>query len=79
VPKSDTHNFKSNVKAGQPKSHGKKGCNDVHFEGIRDKKKFANAADARDGGPALVRAKKARKQASHPGKLLTLSVSVTRF
>jgi hypothetical protein len=29
--------------------HGKKGCNDVHFDSIRDKKKFVHAADARAG------------------------------
>ena len=44
VPKSDTH--KSNNSQSQPTTYGKKGCNGVHFEGIRDKKNFAHAADA---------------------------------
>jgi hypothetical protein len=47
VPKSDTH--KSNNSQSQPTTHGEKGCNDVHFDSIRDKKGFANAADARAG------------------------------
>jgi hypothetical protein len=42
--KSDTH--KSNNSQSQPTTYGKKGCNGVHSEGIRDKKNFANAADA---------------------------------
>lgn len=44
VLKSDTH--KSNISQSQPTRHGKKVCNDVHFDSIRDKKGFANAADA---------------------------------
>jgi hypothetical protein len=48
VPKSDIH--KSNNSKSQPTTHGEKGCNDVHFDSIRDKKDFANAADARAGG-----------------------------
>jgi hypothetical protein len=47
VPKSDT--IKSNDSRSEPAIQGKKGCNDVHFDSIRDKKGFANAADARAG------------------------------
>jgi hypothetical protein len=45
VLKSDTH--KSNNSHSQPTIHGKKSCKDVHFEGIRDKKGFANRRHSR--------------------------------
>ena len=68
VPKSDIH--KSNNSQSQPTTHGKKGCNDVHFDSIRDKKDFANAADARAGGWRIVKGFKSNKTGIQSWRLI---------
>jgi hypothetical protein len=69
VPKSDIH--KLNNSQSQPTTHGEKGCNDVHFDSIRDKKKFANAADARAGGWRIVKGYKSKKTDIQSWNLIT--------
>jgi hypothetical protein len=69
VPKSDIH--KLNNSRSQPAIQGKKGCNDVHFDSIRDKKDFANAADARAGGWCVVKGHKIKTTAIQSWELIT--------
>jgi hypothetical protein len=69
VPKSDIH--KSNNSQSQPTTHGQRGCNDVHFDSIRDKKDFANAADARAGGWRIVTGHKSKTTDIQSWKLIT--------
>ena len=48
-----------------------KGCNDVHFDSIRDKKDFANAADARAGGWRVVKGHKSKTTDIQSWRLIT--------
>jgi hypothetical protein len=68
VPKSDIH--KSNNSQSQPKTQGEKGCNDVHFHSIRDKKGCANAADARADGWRIVKGFKSNKTGIQSWRLI---------
>ena len=74
VPKSDIH--KSNNSQSQPTTHGEKGCNDVHFDSIRDKKGFANAADARAGRYCMAKGVTSKKTGITPWRLTRTSGNV---
>jgi hypothetical protein len=54
----------------QPTTHGKKCSNDKHFDSIRDKKGFANAADARANGHYIVKGEKSKKTGIQPWRLV---------
>jgi hypothetical protein len=47
-----------------------KGCNDEHFDRIRDQKNFANAAAARAGGWRVVKGHKSKKTGIQSWRLI---------